>query len=292
MNNVGLKRTGSVEDFGNSEFVYPAGEAPAQTLIDVVIRDWLMPELSFSDCIAMAHVCREWKSIIDPCLDDKFFSEFVFGKTQWEQVPGVTDVGVEPKLTLDQKARLIAKFKRVCPFFNKPDSVQPHRFQDEKIKRCWQTFRAILIPEVINGIPVNINLINHVFSFEKKVEDPRGRLFKHIIGDKKYDYRTKSSGRSYFLIVSLDVVPGSRNTDYPTKYSLVSSKGFRIPTPLEAVISTAVLNLKPKVGDDYFFGTNEGRMRDNSWTFRFCTFTATDTFLDDRYNVIFGAASR
>ena len=249
--------------------VYPAGAAPAQKILSRDLMNKLTPLVSLRDCVAMTRVCRRWKEIIE--LDKRLISEVMFGKKQWEQIPGVTDVGEEPILTHAQRARLFDRLKELCPFFNKPDPIQAHRFQNKITNGFWETFRVILIPGQINGKDTDINLIN---TFKKALE--------YITGDSDSAFRTKTAGRSYFLIVSLDVIPGSRRTSHEKKVSLLDPHQFRVPNPLEAAIMTFVLNLGPSLeGKGFFFGQDGG-----GWW----TYMATDTLFEGGRLVV-GAAS-
>jgi hypothetical protein len=269
----------AIREINDAVSSYPMGEAPAQTLQKDVIRSNLMSLLSLRDCAAMARVCKQWKNFIQPELGNHHLSEVIFGKKQWEDIPGIYDVGEEPVLSDDQKARLITKLKRCCPYFNQPDNIQPHRFCGKTNNKFWNTFKIILIPEKINGQPVDMDLIGDLFRFEKNKKDPNWVNQQTVFDYINWNVNSDRPMKNKFLIVSKDVLPGSRGTRYEKKVELVLAEGFRVPKPLEALIMNVVLNIGPsKEGKGYFFGKKGGQ----HWTFM-----VTDTMDDDGFDISF-----
>jgi hypothetical protein len=101
-----------------------------------------------------------------------------------------------------------------------------------------------------------------------------GTVFDVIVGDPNSDFRTEKAKKSKLLVVSFDVVPGSRNVDHEKMVKLIESKGFRVPITREAVIMILVWNIEPsKKGEGYFFGVEGGK---------YPTCIATDTFFEER----------
>jgi effector-binding domain-containing protein len=258
-----------------------------ESLSKDLITSKVMPNLSIQDCGAMAKTCRAWRrAIIGTCteatkqvlspMDQKLYDTIVFGKKDWEQY-GI-EVGEEPPITW--KIRLLTEFKGLCPFFNEPDPIQPHRFQGRKNNRMWETFKVILIPNT-----VDINDIGITFSFEKteKKANDDGTVFSYIAGDQNSDYRTEKAPKSKYLKVALDVIPRSRKTTYEKKVELLEPKGYRVPTPLEAVIKNVVLNIGPSKDRKGYFFPKGGNGQ-------YWTYTATDTLFNNRRLVV-GAAS-
>jgi hypothetical protein len=261
--------------------MYPASVAPAQTMVQDVLVSCVGKELSLPDFAVLARVCQVWQTIIQPKLDTEFLELVSFGRDKWLSLPGVWDVSEEPALTEDQKKAIIDKLKRDCKFFNEPDSVQPHRFQnDKKIKKMWQTHKLIFFPETINGEPRTINSQNRLFHFIKEVDD--GTAFECIVGNEGDAFRNQPAPKSYRGWVTLDVVPGSRGIAHDKKVSLLTCKGYRNLTPNDSVTSNLILNLGPsKEKQGYFFGRN----KEGFWTY-----TAT-TELYNNYRLIVGAAA-
>jgi len=58
--------------------------------------------------------------------------------------------------------------------------------------------------------------------------------------------------RTYFAEVTLDVIPKSRETSQYKKEQLLNSKGYKVPSLLEGIISNLVMNLGKE--KELFFG--------------------------------------
>jgi len=250
-------------------------------MLKEVLFGAIVPHLSLQDCEAMTRVSLQWRSVFNEALDEKLYDHVVFDEKKWRQVPGVESVS-EYKVDPEKKGEYIKKLKLRCDVFNEPDVTQPHRFQKSTNNWFWQTHKVILFPEKINGQPVNINSIGKLFSFEK--ENNTGTVFNYINGREDDEYRNLSLQMTFYLEVSLDIVPGSRKPPYEVKAGLVKSKNCRVPTPLEALISNVVINigsLQKKEG--YYFGT--GKVGE------IYTFTMTDMKIKKNWRLVVGAAS-
>lgn len=243
------------------KFVYPANEAPAQKLVPDVLVGVVGKKLSLPDFAALARVCKAWQKMIQPNIEKKLLVEVSFGNDKWLSIPGIQSISEEIALTEAQKKALIAKLKGNCKFFNEPDPVQPHRFQNDKVKKMWQTHMLIFFPETINGKPRTMNSQNSLFHFIKEVND--GTAFEFITGEEKDSYRNQPAPKSYWGLMPLDVVPGSRRTTHAVKENLLNSKGYRVLTPNDTTTSVFIMNLGPsKEKKGYYFG-REGEY----WTY-------------------------
>ena len=261
------------------KFFYPSSEAPAQTIIEDVLVHGIGKELFLLDFVALARVCRAWKTMIQPNIEKKLLEEVSFGKDKWLSIPGVFSVSEEIAFTEDQKKAWIAKLKNTCEFFNQEDLIQPHRFQNDKIKRTWQTQKLIFFTETINGQPRTINSQNKLFHFIKEKND--GTAFEFIAGNEEDAFRNQPAPKSYWGLVTLDVVPGSRGTTYDTKERVLQSKGYKVLTPNDAATSNLIINLgSSKEKDDYFFGRKRP----------YWTYTVT-TELYNNHRLVVGAAA-
>jgi hypothetical protein len=261
------------------KFVYLASEAPAQMMVTDVLAGVVGKMISLPDFAALAGVCRGWQAMLQPNIEKKLLEVASFGKDKWLSIPGVRDVGEEPALTEAQIKGIIAKLKGTCVFFNEPDSVQPHRFQNNKIKKMWQTHMLILFTETINGEPRTVNCQNKLFHFIKEKDD--GTAFEFIIGNEKDPFRNQPAPKSFWGLVPLDVIPGSRGTSHEVKENLLKNKGYRVLTPNDGTTSNCIMNLeasKDKKG--YYFG-REGK---------YWTYIAT-TELYNTYRLVVGAAA-
>jgi len=260
-----------------------ATEPLALTFLDEVL--WSTAQhLSMPDCAVIRTVCSQWGSVFGKALDEKLYNHVVFDEKKWLQVTGISDVSsreVNPKI----KAEYIQKLKRKCDVFNEPDPIQAHTFKETIGKNYfWQTHKVILLPMRINGEPVTINKIGELFSFEKTEKQEKGTVFDYIYGAETEKYRNLPLTENIFIEVSLDVIPGSRRVVYAVKEGLVKSKGCRVPTPLEALISNVVLNIEPsQKKEGYYFGRGKPG---ECWAY-----TVTDTKINERVFLVVGGAS-
>jgi len=255
---------------------------PAPLLLKDVLLGKITPHLSVTDSVAMKRVCSQWRLVFtENILDEKLYDHVVFDETNWRQVLGIDEVtGREVNPII--KAEYIQKLKRKCDVFNEPDKIKAHRFQETiGHNYFWQTHKVILLPVMINGELVNINKIGKLFSFENQ-EKNNGTVFDYIEGAEAEKYRNLPLTESIFIEVTLDVVPGSRKLKYAEKEALVKSKGCRVPTPLEALISNVVLNIEPsQKKEGYYFGRG-----DKLWTS-----TITDMKFNEWACLVVGGAS-
>jgi len=245
---------------------------PDEMLVDIA------PHLCARDCARMAKVCKQWGLIFTEICDERLYDTCVFDEKKWLQILGVNSVNngntykVDPELKKDYLKRL----KSTCDIFNEKDKVQAHSFEERTSILFCDTRRVILIPEMINDELVNINRIGQILGFTNA---KTGTAFEYIIGKETDEYRTKVAERTYYVEIALDVIPGSRCTTHEKKENdLLKPKGYRAPSPLEAVINNLVLNLGKK--KEFFFG-KEGK---------YWTFTATDE-LYGKWRLVVGAAS-
>ena len=166
------------------------------------------------------------------------------GEAEWKHYFG--DVGSAPDLPSDMATILDGP----CPFW-------PN-------KKVRDTHLLVLIPATVGGVPFTLNLL--------------GELVKHPShgGHKtKYSYyheRVKaqmgeaSPPRSYWVLMTRDVLPGSRNTGYADQKALVAgyasreSVPYALPSVLEA--ATAILMHHAREGERLF--------GDHPWTYTRC----------------------
>lgn len=223
----------------------------APTMLKDVLVYHIGKKLSLIDFAVLARVSLIWHAMIQSSIDEKLIEEISFGKNQWLGIPGVVSVSEEVTLTEAQKKQMVTKLKSNCVFFNAPDSIQPHRFQNDKIKKTWETHRLIFFPETVNGKPRTINNQNTL----------SGTIF-HILADREGDeFCNQPAPKSHWGLVMLDVVPGSRETCHEIKESLLEYKGYKVLTPNDAVTSNLIINLPVKEKRDYFFG------KEGDWTY-------------------------
>jgi len=216
-----------------------------------VIGEGIGPHLPAQDCARMATVCELWGSIFTKVCDERLWDRVVFDEKKWLQIPGVKSVSTY-EVELAKKAELIKRLKSPCDIFNEKDPIQPHRFENPTNKLICETRMLILFPHKINESYVNVNRIGQIFSYMKEI-DNKGTAFDFMFGDDAHStYRQMPAKRTYLAEVSLDVIPKSRDTQYSKKIDLLNCKGYRIPSPFEAVTSILIMNIGKN--SDYYFG--------------------------------------
>lgn len=241
----------------------------------------ILPKLEFSDLNVMTRLSKDWNNSLQPLLNQLWIqakNAMIFDRNKWLNIPGVFDVSDdEPSLPDNIDERL----KETCLFFNEKDDVQPHRFEDGKIKRVWQTRILLTIPATVNGLPHNAGNFGRLMRFLNK--NGGETMFE---GDLLGEEGGQSTSRSYRILVTLDLVPRSRCQMLEVKKNLLEDKDNRMLWPLEAITAFAIMNLGPsQEGKGYFFG-REGKY----WTYTamersYCFFGAASSsgFIVSRY---------
>lgn len=267
-----------VEELGYKDEVDSSNDLPFGKDIWSVICS---QGLDLADLNALVRTSRTIHERVKPFLDrvwNQVSNQQIFGKKEWLTLPGVEDVGEDPQFS---KEDLDKELKAICPFFNENDEIHPHRFQTiNTIKKVWQTQLSILIPKTINGKPVTADLLGKIFSFLRK--DGNESFFGFLSGDEGEGFRSFEVTESYWIRFSNDVVPHSRKTKYKQKEKLLGEKGYRPPSPIEAITAIAVLNIGPSKDKklDWYFSAY-GEMATMSVT--------TEDYMDDKITV--GAAT-
>ena len=158
----------------------------------------------------------------------------IFGEAEWKQYFG--DVGSAPDLPSDIATILDGP----CPFW-----------PDQLVK---DTHLLVLIPAAVGGVPFTLNLL--------------GELIQHPShGGHKTEYRyynervkaqigAASPPRSYWVLMTHDVLPGSRGARYADQKKFVAGYASRegvpyaLPSVLEA--ATAILMHHARAGERLF----------------------------------------
>jgi hypothetical protein len=164
-----------------------------------------------------------------------------FGRAEWRQYFG--EVGAAPPLPADMATILDG----TCPFW-------PN-------KKVRDTHLLVLIPATVDGVPFTLNLLGELIQ--------RPKNGGHRTEYSNYSEYTKSrigegsSPRSYWVLMTRDVFPGSRNKVYLFQREFVAyyaSRGYALPSGLEA--ATAILTHHAREGARLF--------GDSPWTYTRC----------------------
>lgn len=184
----------------NSEIENPIGER-----LDPVVH---LPEEAFFKILSYLNenelgrsslVSKEWKRIAsDEALWKPLYPKIAFGKEKWATHFGV--IGEEPPLPPN-----IHQILKSRPRFLNGKSVE-------------ETHMLVLIPSSINGKPLTLNSIGDL------VESPlQGHKtgYRYIWSEMFTEHGEKSVNASYWVLMSKDVLPKSRNKNYSAQQELV-----------------------------------------------------------------------
>ncbi|MBS0615428.1 MAG: hypothetical protein JSR58_02620 [Verrucomicrobia bacterium] len=145
---------------------------------------------------------------------DSFCSSIAFGKAKWEKYFG--DVGVEPPLPADIEAIL----QSPCPFWGKEG------------KKVGETHLLVLIPQTLNGKPLTLQNLHKLF------KNPKQGFSVGYHGFYPGNYNADTiTIASHWVLMTRDVIPGSRNKSYSYQEKLVSqAPSYKVPKVLDATI--------------------------------------------------------
>ena len=184
-----------------------------------------------------------------------------FGVKEWTQYFG--EVGEEPSLPPDLDQILSS----ACPFW--PD------------KQVKDTHLLVLIPAKVAGRPYHLNLLGEL------IQRPQGgghatKYRYYDGGDVQKQFGAQSPTSSYWVLMTRDVLEGSRKKSYKDQKFLVAGHAkrdglpYKLPGALEA--ATAILS--------HYVRSRERLYTDDPWTYTRC-----QELVDNRYPVSVGGFS-
>ena len=169
-----------------------------------------------------------------------------FGKADWEKRFG--DVGDVPPIP-----------EKMAEILNAPCPFNPG-------KQVGDTHMLVLIPHTVNREPFTLNLLQELIQKHKEKEASRFACYsddvKNKLGDKQF-------GKAHWILMTKDVIPGSRNKTYDEQKQLVQDKGeddYELPRAIEAAVSILM----------HYFKTDEHLYVKDPWTFTRCQETVTE----------------
>ncbi len=136
-----------------------------------------------------------------------------FGAAKWKKYFG--DIGVEPSLPLDIDQILSSP----CPFWPS--------------KKVQETHLLVLVPQTVNGQPLTLKTLNELV--KKPLQGPTTRYSYFNIGQ----YTDPAAPHSHWVLMTCDVIEGSRNKSYQDQQKLLHQKGhsgYEVPTILDATV--------------------------------------------------------
>jgi hypothetical protein len=159
-----------------------------------------------------------------------------FGVSEWKKYIG--DVGTEPPLPADIEQILSAN----CPFW--------------KGKKVHETHLLVLIPQTVNGKPLNLKLLGELV--EKPLQGHATKYSYFNLGE----YTDPSAPKSHWALLTHDVIVGSRDKSYHVEQlSLIKAKApYEVPTSLDASVCIFMEHIR----------TGAKHYSDNPMTFTRC----------------------
>jgi hypothetical protein len=180
-----------------------------------------------------------------------------FGAEEWCRYFG--EVEPTPPLPAD----IVDTLNSACPFW--PGKV------------VKDTHLLVLIPAAVNGEPFSFNLLGEL------IQCPRGGGYPTKYDDYnstvQKQFGAQSPARSYWVLMTRDVIEGSRNEDYSSQQALVAAHAkrtglaYELPGALEA--ATAILS--------HYVRSGERLYTDDPWTYTRC-----QALVNNRYPVVVG----
>jgi hypothetical protein len=169
------------------------------------------------------------------------------GPKEWSQYFG--EVGAAPPLP----ANIDAILNGPCPFW--PD------------KRVKDTHLLVLVPARVNGIPFTLDLLGEL------IKSPQGSgsktKYRCYGSDVQEELGAQSPGSSYWVLMTRDVLPGSRSKTYDAQKALVAEYASRLGLPYDPyemphtlAAATAILLHHARTG--------ERLCTDAPWTYTRC----------------------
>ena len=180
-----------------------------------------------------------------------------FGAEEWSRYFG--EVGVAPPLP----QRIVSTLSSPCPFW-----------PGEIVK---DTHLLVLIPATVAGSAFSFNLLGELIRHPKSGGCPT--RYDCYDSDVKEVLGAQSPGRSCWVLMTRDVITGSRNKDYAAQKALVAAHAkrtglpYELPSALEA--ATAILS--------HHVCSGERLYADHPWTYTRC-----QELVDNQYPVIVG----
>jgi NLR family CARD domain-containing protein 3 len=194
--------------------------------------------LSATELIPLALSCKQLHVIATSSIWSRILAE-AFSKRQWERFFG--DVGEEPPLPPD----IVKIWTSPCPFWQG--------------KKVFETHLLTLIPQTVNGQPLTLDSLGELIQHPKEGEATK---YEYYYGDLKKQYGEQPVGASHWVLMTRDVIPGSRNKSYKDQQQFVvkAGKGYAVPNILDA---TAAILMA-------YFARGERLYGKNPWTYTRC----------------------
>jgi HEAT repeats len=172
------------------------------------------------------------------------------GEAEWKHYFG--DVGSAPPLPSDMATILDGP----CPFWPKK-LFWPH-------KKVRDTHLLVLIPATVDGVPLTLNRLEELIKHPKN--GGHRTEYRHYREYTKAQIGAASPPRSYWVLMTRDVLPDSRSKTYEAQKEMVVAHAGRVGLPYElphAIEAATAILMHHARGGERLFG-------ENPWTYTRC----------------------
>jgi len=170
---------------------------------------------SWEDVRRASGVCKDWSLCAEP-EKVKRVKAFCFGLKDWKKYYGC-DVEKTP-LPKNMWKILTSP----CPFWSK--------------KQVRETHMLILVPKTVNGGLLTLKTLQELILHAKE-----GQAMYNCHSYKKFE--NKSVPKSYWALITKDVLPNSRQKNYPEQKKLIK-RPYAVPGVLEMATGILVHHVK------------------------------------------------
>jgi len=181
----------------------------------------IFSHLNDTDRAKCSQASKKWYYLANhPNLLKVIPPAIAFGKEKWKIYFG--DIGKEPSLPANIRDIL----KSPCPIW--------------KGKKIRDTHMLVFIPQTVNGKPLTKKSLGE---FAKKYFPSTEKGYMYIWPELIDEKNDKSIDKSYWALMTKDVIPGSRNESYVKQQIIVSDLAkkalitYEVPESLEAAVS-------------------------------------------------------
>jgi hypothetical protein len=253
----------STSSGGSEDVKKRTQEVAAENLsvsLDKFSSDLFRLIVSYPNVEDLGDCSRQWKALASgDSLREKIIARaFAFGKEKWAQYFG--DIGVEPPLPPDIEEIL----QSPCPYFEGRTVAQTHML--------------VLIPETINGKPLNLkNLIELI----KEPKDGNKTCFQPIWEKILKEHGDTPITKSRWVLMTKEVIPGSLNKSFAEQQELIAkNSNYSVPTLVEAAVCILM----------HYVQTGKRLYCDDPYTFTRCQESVEDD--EEIWQVIVGGFLR
>jgi hypothetical protein len=237
-----------------------AGSEPdkATELLDVLLVAAQDKEFRQQALEALGKVAQASPNMFSACLQSlraaagagdkavRLLALRTLGEVEWKYYFG--KVGATPDLPSD----MVTILDSPCPFWPS--------------KKVRDTHLLVLIPATVDGAPFSLNLLKELIQHPKN--GGHKTKYRYYASDVQAQLGASSLAASYWLLMTRDVLPGSRDKTYANQKKLVAAHArrtslpYELPTALEA--ATAILAHHVRNGERLYSKNN------NPWTYTRC----------------------